>query len=86
MPAGASIDPNSEEWSETWPGSGYTRLLRWAVFETPQATASIEALQHPDGSFNRGLVLYIGPDGELAADEARQIAAMLLNAADDWTG
>lgn len=82
MPAGTSTDPHSVEWSEMWPGSGYTRLLHWALFETQQATASIEALQASDGSYNRGLVLYIDRDGELSAAEARQVAAMLIEAAD----
>lgn len=65
-----------------WPGAGYTRLVRWTSFESPKADASIEALQEADGSFERHLVLYADAALELTAAEARQVAAMLLNAAD----
>lgn len=81
VPPGATIDPASVEWSEMWPGSGYTRLVRWASFETAQATASIEGLQQPDGSFTRSIVLYNDGDPDLTAAEARQIAATLIEVA-----
>ena len=80
LPAGAQSD--SSGWERNSDGSGYSRSLVWRDFEgIGTAAIAIDGRQRADGSFTRQVSVY-AENTPLTAAEARQLAAGLLEAAD----
>jgi len=83
LPAGASTD--SEGWGKDLKFGGYRRSLLWRSDGEPgEVSVDIDGWQRLDGSFTRHTSLW-GTDegGALTSAQARRIAAMLLDAADE---
>jgi hypothetical protein len=83
LPAGASTD--SEGWGKDLKLGGYRRSLLWRSDGEPgEVSVDIDGWQRLDGSFTRHISLW-GADegGALTSTQARRIAAMLLDAADE---
>jgi hypothetical protein len=83
LPAGASTD--SEGWGKDLKYGGYRRSLLWRSDGEPgEVCVDIDGWQRHDGSFIRHISLWgIDEGGGLSCAQARRIAAMLLDAADE---
>lgn len=82
LPPGARTD--DESWCKDLQNGGYGRSLEWATFgERSDINVGIDGWQRTDGSFTRYIGLWGIDEGRaLTAAQARQIAALLLQAAD----
>lgn len=91
LPAGASTD--SEGWGKNLQREGHSRALVWRSYEGGLAdlrlagtgiSVDIDGRQQCDGSFTRGISLWgVDEGGELTAEVARGLAAVLAGAADE---
>jgi hypothetical protein len=83
LPAGAST--NSEGWGKDLKQGGYRRSLLWRNDGQPGGVSvDIDGWQWLDGSFARHISLWgVDEGGALSCAQARSIAAMLLDAADE---
>ena len=83
LPPGASTD--SEGWGKDLKLGGYRRSLLWRSDGNPgDVSVDIDGWQRHDGSFTRHISLWGTDDGgALTSAQARRIAAMLLDAANE---
>ncbi|WP_099025893.1 hypothetical protein [Mycolicibacterium palauense] len=79
IPAGATAD----DWPSITEDGVLMRTLTWSEHDTPKVGVSVSAEQRADdGSYTPEISVF-GADGiGLSADEARRLAAMLIEAAD----
>lgn len=83
-PAGAVAD----DWHNP---SGHiedvSRTLTWSIHDVDDSTVAVQGEQYADGRVQRSiLMLPEGRDSDLTSDQARQIAAALVAAADVLDG
>lgn len=84
LPTGATTD--DEGWTANLSRPGYSRSLYWASFApVGRVSADIDGRQESDGSYTCGITLWTSDD-HLDADQARRVAAMLIEAADELDG
>lgn len=83
LPVGAKTD--SESWCRDLQNGGYRRTLEWATYgDRGEINVGIDGWQRTDGSFTRYICLWgVEEGGALTAVEARRIASLLSQAADD---
>ncbi|NOP96966.1 hypothetical protein [Mycolicibacterium fortuitum] len=83
IPAGATAG----EWDSFCLTTGLLcRSLEWSRHDTDIVSVSVDGTQFSDGDMGRGVSLY-GADGkELTVDQARALAAKLIEAADVLDG
>ena len=72
-------------------GDGWSREFADTHRKVAGATVYIDGKQYPDGRIERGLTISVddlpgGPGGDLTAEQARQLATALVEAAERWTG
>lgn len=80
LPAGATTDG----WTSDDPDGTLCRSLEWSSHDTTNVGLSIDGWQRATGEFTCGISLYGVSEGKsIDAVEARQLAAALLNAADE---
>jgi hypothetical protein len=81
VPADATGDVN--DWEE-WEGGGHARMYTCSLRATDKMSAEIVGIQHDDGRIER-FILANDPnrDGSMTAAQARQFAALLVEAADE---
>lgn len=83
IPAGATADP----WYDGIDEGEQIRSLNWSNHDTPKVAVGVDGRQYfSNGNVERFIALYPGGDCDLTANEARQLAAALLNAADTLDG
>ena len=79
IPAGAAAD----DWPSVAHDGTLVRALTWATHDTGKCSVEICGSQFADtGLFDRAIAVFGADDTELSAEEARQLAAALLDAAD----
>jgi hypothetical protein len=80
VPPGATAD----DWSDLTDSidGGVARALTWSRHDTNKIGVAVDGWQHADGTIDRAVSQY-DADKELTAADARQLAAALLDAADD---
>lgn len=83
VPAGATAD----EWAENVQREGYSRSLTWCSHDGPAGVCVlIDGRQQTDGTFTRHISLWGVADGApLTGEQARETAALLVRAADQFT-
>lgn len=81
VPAGATL---IDGWDTKDKTNTLTRPVEWAKFDTARVDISVDAWQETSGAYTPGISLYSISDGDaLTAAEARELAAALLQAADE---
>lgn len=79
VPAGATADPWDLD-DPLLPDS--MRSLNWSTHDTAKVGVGVDGFQYGDGTVARFVALYPGDkDRELDADDARELAAALVEAA-----
>jgi hypothetical protein len=80
VPAGATAD----DWCDlTDINDGWARALTWSRHDTDKVRVAVEGWQSSDGAVDRFISVYDADKWELTADDARRLAAALLNALDE---
>jgi hypothetical protein len=77
IPAGATAD----DWVLDYSGAG-CRSLEWSRHDTGKVGVAVDGWQTESGEVTRSVSLYDTEAKELTADDARQLAAKLVEAAD----
>lgn len=79
VPAGATAD----DWTDFGglPGPA-ARSLKWSRHDIPKAGVSVDGWQYEDGRVEPQVSVYIKTDDGFTAEEARALAAALIEAAD----
>lgn len=87
--ADVPIPPGAEpkyDWAPDFQdGNSWKRLLQWTEYSTGMESVDvlINGWLKPDGTYTRQVGLYVEDEIEMTAEQARMLAAALLNAADD---
>ena len=80
IPAGATAD----DWCDLTDIEGdVTRSLTWSRHDAARVGVAVDGWQYADGRVTRWVSLYDTECKELTAEGARQLAAALLDAADE---
>ena len=77
LPAGATTD--SCGWQHELRTGYYCRVLTWREWDDVE----ISGWQYQDGSFSRGICVWLPEGKQLTSAEARQLARVLIAAADE---
>ena len=77
VPAGATAD----DWDSISLDNIPCRSLEWSRHDTDKVGVGVDGFQSATGEVTRCISLYLGHDG-LDADDARALAAKLIEAAD----
>lgn len=81
LPAG---NPATDGWTSIDHDGALTRSLEWSSHDTANVGLSVDGWQRASGEYTCGVSLYGVSEGkQIDAAEARQLAAALLNAADE---
>lgn len=78
IPAGAKAG----DWDSIDLDGVLTRSLEWGRFDTVKVGVSIDGFQNARGEVSRSIALYDSVGRELTADDARALAAKLVEAAE----
>ncbi|POY29126.1 hypothetical protein C3469_04310 [Mycobacterium kansasii] len=82
VPPGVTADAGG--WQHNLRDGGYCRALLWRSFGGAGGfSADIDGWQQDDGTYTRRISLWGDDGGNLTSAQARQVAAMLLDAADE---
>ena len=83
IPMPPDADGPGDEWQE-WEGGGYARMYTSSIRTLGDRSAEIFGIQHDDGRIERFIVAQDSDrDGGMTASQARQFAALLIEAADE---
>jgi len=81
LPAGAT---DGSGWEKNLKRDGWSRSLVWRDFGDGEMSVGIDGRQQCDGSYTRRISLWgVEDGGELTSAQAREAAALLIEAADE---
>lgn len=77
-PDGAGVG----DWELHTDGSGWSRSLTWSEVAVGQMAVGVDGRQRTDWTIERGVTVYNDEGIELSSEQARELAAAILAAAD----